>query len=433
MLMNAQCNTGHERSALAARALCCRFPPRHRQRPGGDHSELGAELALELCPRFGLSGEETETVSWLVREHLTMSDTAFKRDLEDPQTIKRFVEIVKSVERLRLLTVLTCADIRAVGPSTWTNWKSGLLRSLYLRTLEALSADMVMENRAERIALVKYRLRDALTEWPTADIDAHMSMGYPGYWLSYDQDSLVRHANIVREARVKKRSLVIESRADDEFEYSEITIYAPDHPGIFSEIAGAMALSGVTIVDAKIATMSNGMVLDSFSVLDAQERAVTRPDKLKRIYQRIESVLAGKLQLKQELETARQGALSRREESFSVASRVIIDNKLSTTNTIIEVHGRDRVGFLFDVTSALTNLGLKISSAHITTFGEEVVDTFYVKDIFGLKVTHDSKLKKIREVLLDAVALAKDSFSTDLPTERTHGKAPDKSAQEHAP
>ena len=390
---------------------------------GGDHSELGAELALELCPRFGLTGEETETVSWLVRQHLTMSDTAFKRDVDDPQTIKGFVKIVKSVERLRLLTVLTCADIRAVGPSTWTNWKSGLLRGLYLRTLEALSADMVMENRAQRIAVAKDRLRDALVEWPAADIDAHMSIGYPGYWLTYDHDTHVRHANIVHKAMAEKRSLLIESRVDDEFEFSEITIYAPDHPGIFSEMAGAMALSGVTIVDAKIATMSDGMVLDSFSVLDAQERAVTRPDKLKRIYQRIENVLTGKLRVKQELETARQGALSRRKKPFSVASRVIIDNKLSTTNTIIEINGRDRVGFLYDVTSALTALGLKISSAHITTFGEEVVDTFYVKDIFGLKVTHDSKVKKIREALLDAVTPALDSSSTASPTERPSGEA----------
>ena len=217
---------------------------------------------------------------------------------------------------------------------------------------------------------------------------------------------------------LEKSSLLIESRVDDEFEYSEITIYAPDHPGIFSEMAGAMALSGVTIVDAKIATMSNGMVLDSFSVLDAQERAVTGPDKLKRIYQRIENVLAGKLWIKQELETARQGALSRREEPFSVASRVIIDNKLSATNTIIEVNGRDRVGFLYDITSALTDLNLKISSAHITTFGEEVVDTFYVKDIFGLKVTHDIKIEKIRESLLNAVAPAQDSPSAGSPTKR---------------
>jgi len=370
---------------------------------GGDHSELGAELALDLCPRFGLNAEETETVSWLVREHLTMSDNAFKRDVDDPQTIKSFVEVIKSVERLRLLTVLTCADIRAVGPTTWNNWKSGLLRGLYLRTLEVLSGDMVSENRSQRVELAKDKLREALSDWPAGDLDTHISSGYPGYWLSYDHATHVRHANIVRTARDQGLNLLIDSRVDDEFEYSEVTIYAPDHPGIFSEMAGAMALSGVTIVDAKIATMSDGMVLDSFSFLDAQDRAVTQSDKMKRIYQRIEDVLAGKLDLKSELETARQSTLGRREEHFSVASRVIIDNQTSATDTIIEVNGRDRNGFLYDVTSVLTDLGLKISSAHITTFGEEVVDTFYVKDIFGLKVTHDSKIEKIRTSLLDAV------------------------------
>ena len=146
---------------------------------------------------------------------------------------------------------------------------------------------------------------------------------------------------------------------------------------------------------------------------------MTQPDKLHRIYQRIEDLLAGKPQLKQELEKARQSTLSRREEPFSVASRVIIDNKLSATNTIIEVNGRDRVGFLYDVTSALTSVGLKISSAHITTFGEEVVDTFYVKDIFGLKVTHHSKIEKIRGALLSAVEPSQELTSMDSKTKRS--------------
>ncbi len=371
---------------------------------GGDHSELGAELALDLCPRFGLNAEETETVSWLVREHLTMSDTAFKRDVDDAQTIKSFVEVIKSVERLRLLTVLTCADIRAVGPTTWNNWKSGLLRGLYLRTLEVLSGDRVTENRSQRVEIAKDLLREALSDWPKDILEGHISCGYPAYWLTYDHNTHVRHANIIRSAKDQKLNLMIDSRVDDEFEYSEITIYAPDHPGIFSDLAGAMALSGVTIMDAKIATMSDGMVLDSFSFLDAQDRAVTQPDKMKRIYRRIEEVLAGKLHIQKELESARQSTLARREEPFSVASRVIVDNDTSSTDTIIEVNGRDRVGLLYDVTSVLTDLGLKISSAHITTFGEEVVDTFYVKDIFGLKVTHNVKIEKIRQTLLDAVA-----------------------------
>ena len=370
---------------------------------GGDHSELGADLALSLCPRLGLTPEETETVAWLVREHLTMSDTAFKRDIDDPKTIKDFVEVVKSVERLRLLTVLTCVDIRAVGPNTWNNWKSGLLRGLYLRALEILSGDMVTDQRPLRVAAAKDRLREALSDWPADELEAHIATGYPAYWLAYDTETHQRHAEIVHTAKSQDLSLYISSRVDDEFEYTEITVYAPDHPGIFAKIAGVMALSGVTIMDAKIVTMSDGMVLDSFSFLDATDKAVQQSDKLERIFSRIEDVLADKLHLDQELSAARKSGLKRPEEMFTVAPRVIIDNKASVSDTVIEVNGLDRVGFLYDVTAVLTSLGLKISSAHITTFGEHVVDTFYVKDVFGLKVVHDEKVEKIRQALLAAV------------------------------
>jgi len=370
---------------------------------GGDHSELGAELALELCPRLGLDQEETATVSWLVKEHLTMSDTAFKRDVDDPLTIKNFVSVVRSVERLRLLTVLTCVDIRAVGPNTWNNWKSGLLRGLYQRSLEVMSGDQVEENRVHRIAAAKDRLRDALAGWPAEFVEEHISSGYPSYWLTYDTASHLRHAEIVRAAKDQGVSLYIDSRIDDTFKFSEVTVYAPDHPGIFSKIAGVMAISGVTIMDAKIATLSDGMVLDSFSFLDATDSAVTQDDKMKRIFTRIEDVLSDKLHLQEELEKVKASRTSKQDDMFSVAGRVIVDNNASATDTIIEVTGLDRVGFLYDVTAAITALGLKISSAHITTFGEEAVDSLYVKDVFGLKVTHEDKIKRIKIALLDAV------------------------------
>ena len=370
---------------------------------GGDHSELGAELALRLCPRLGLNTEETETVAWLVSEHLTMSNIAFKRDFDDPKTIRDFVTIIKSAERLKLLTVLTCADIRAVGPKTWTNWKSRLLRGLYLKALEYLSGDMVVENRSERIIIAKEKFREALKTWPKHEIDRHISYGQPSYWLSYNTETHQQHANIIRNAINKNAKLHIESRINEEFQYSEITVYAPDHPGIFSEIAGVMALSNVTIVDAKIATLSNGMVLDTFAILDKKSQAVTNSEKISRIFSRIEKTLIGNFDIQNELKTVRESKLKKPEEPFTVATRVIVNNNASSSDTLIEVNGRDRVGLLYDLTAALTRLGYKISSARITTFGEEVVDTFYVKDIFGLKITRQEKISETRETLLDAV------------------------------
>ncbi|NQV57285.1 MAG: [protein-PII] uridylyltransferase, partial [Rhodospirillales bacterium] len=370
---------------------------------GGDHSELGAEVALELCPRLGLDGEETETTSWLVRHHLMMSDTAFKRDIDDGKTIRNFVDVVQSVERLRLLAVLTVADIRAVGPTTWNNWKSGLLRGLYQRALEILSGDRVMEHRAQRIDNAKEKLRENLSAWPREELEAHIATGYPGYWLAYDTGTHVRHAEIVAEAKRLKKDLHIDIRHDEEFEYTEVTIYTPDHPGLFSKIAGAMALSGANIMDAKIVTFSDGMALDSFSLLDVTDNIYARPERLERLFSRIEDVVAGRIKVAAELAKAGPGLVAPREQAFDIAPRVLIDNQASNTDTVIEVNGRDRVGFLYDVTATLYDLGLKISSAHIATYGERVVDSFYVKDVFGLKVGHEDKHKLIRKKLLEAL------------------------------
>ena len=370
---------------------------------GGDHSVLGEEVANELCPRLGMTEEETETVAWLVRQHLLMSHIAFKRDIDDPRTVLDFVDVVQSVERLRLLAVLTVADIKAVGPTTWNNWKSGLLRGLYLRALEVMSGDMMSENRTQRIEAAKNQLREAAADWDQAELEDYISTGYAAYWLAYDCGTHLRHAEIVREAKQRDLTLHIDTRIDDEFDFTEITIYTPDHPGLFNQIAGAMALAGATIMDAKIVTMSDGMVLDSFSIRDAQSGAFTEPAKLQRLYTRIEDGLAGKYNPAEELAKSPESILGRRQQYFNVAPRVLIDNRASSTDSVIEVNGRDRPGFLHDVTAALLKLGLKISSAHILTYGERAVDVFYVKDVFGLKVTHDDKIEEIRERLMEAV------------------------------
>ena len=371
---------------------------------GGDHSQLGAQVALELCPRLGLTPEETETVCWLVEHHLMMSDTAFKRDIEDGKTIQDFVNVVQSVERLRLLGVLTVVDIRAVGPTTWNNWKSGLLRGLYQRALEILSGDRVMDNRAARVEAAKDDLRARLADWLEDAVEAHIATGYPGYWLAYDTGTHAHHAEIVAEAKRQNKDLYIDTRHDGEFEYTELTVYTPDHPGLFSKIAGAMALSGANIMDAKIVTFSDGMALDSFSFLDATDKAYASPVRLERLWARIEDVIAGKLHIDAELAKAGGVHTPSREQAFRVQPRVLIDNQASNTDTVIEVNGRDRVGFLYDITAALYELGLKISSAHVTTYGERVVDSFYVKDVFGLKLAHEDKEKVIQARLLQALA-----------------------------
>ena len=371
---------------------------------GGDHSELGARIARRLCPRFGLDDWETETVSWLVLNHLRMSHTAFKRDIDDPKTVSDFIEIVQSPERLRMLLVLTVADIRAVGPQVWNGWKATLLRELYYRAYEIMTGGAPEERRMARAEEAKVALRERLTDWNPIEIDEHMARGYPGYWLGFDTDTHVHHAKLVRKAEAENLDLHIETRVDAERAVTELIIYAPDHAGLFSQIAGAMALSGASIVDAKIVTLANGMALDTFSIQDPQGTPYDDPRALKSLWGRIEKSISGRLHMSRELEAQRRTALPSRTRVFTVPPHVIVDNKASNQHTVIEINGRDRLGLLYDLTASLTALGLQIASAHITTYGERVVDVFYVKDVFGLKVQSDSKLKDIESRLLAALA-----------------------------
>ncbi|MGH6931678.1 MAG: [protein-PII] uridylyltransferase [Dongiaceae bacterium] len=367
---------------------------------GGDHSELGAEVALKLCPRLGLSDEETETVAWLVRWHLLMSNTAFKRDIDDPQTIIDFAGQVQSLERLRLLLVLTVADIRAVGPKTWNGWKAQLLRELYYRTEEQLSGGLLAEGREARVAAAERMLAAELADWSADDIATHRARGTPAYWLAFDAKTLARQARLVRNAESAGQELSIETRVDQWRAVTEVTIYTPDRHGLFALLAGAIAATGGNIVDARIFTLTNGMALDSFWVQDAEGGPFDRPDRLARLSAMVERTLAGGALPDPD---KRLSALPSRFAVFPVVSRVLIDNKASATHTVIEVNGRDRPGLLYRLTSALSELKLQISSAKISTFGQRAVDVFYVKDLFGLKIAAEPKLKVIHARLLEAL------------------------------
>jgi [protein-PII] uridylyltransferase len=369
---------------------------------GGDHSELGEKVALKLGPRLGLDAEEVEQVAWLVRWHLLMSNTAFKRDIDDPQTIRDFVEKVQSPERLKLLVVLTVADIRAVGPKTWNGWKAALLRELYHRAMEVMSGAQAVGARDLRVKGAQQAARALLPDFSEAEVRAFADQAYPFYWLSFDAETHARHARLVREAQRSRAPLSVDKRVDPSRSITEVTLYTADHPGLFSRIAGALALAGANIVDAKIHTLSNGMALDTFWVQDRDGGAFARPQKLAKLSVMFENVLVGKL--KPHIDLAAPASVPSRTRVFTVPPRVLIDNKASSTHTVIEVNGRDRTGLLYEVTRALTQLNLQISSAKISTYGEKVVDVFYVKDLFGHKIDHEKRLGDIRERLAAALA-----------------------------
>jgi len=386
---------------------------------GGDHSILGEKVAEKLGPRLGLSAEETETVAWLVRWHLLMSSTAFKLDIEDPETIRSFAEQVQSPERLKLLLILTVADIRAVGPHVWNGWKATLLSELYHRAVEVMSGGLVTDGRDARIKAQQQAVRALLKDFTDEEFEAFIGRTYPPYWLSSDAQTLARQGRITREADRSGAPLTVDTRVDPSRAVTEVTLYTADHPGLFSRIAGALALAGANIVDAKILTLANGMALDTFLVQDRRGGAFDRPEKLAKLAVLFENVLSGRI--KPHLELNEPAAIESRTQVFSVPPRVLINNTASRTHTVVEVNGRDRPGLLFELTRALTQLNLQIFTAKISTYGEKVVDVFYVKDLFGHKVEHEERIKAIRDKLTAVLAEPVEPHGT--PRRRQRGRA----------
>ena len=371
---------------------------------GGDHSETGAEIAQLVCPALGMSAEETETASWLVLHHLLLSQTAFKRDIDDPKTILDIAETIQSPERLRLLLLLTVADMRAVSAKVWNGWKATLLRELYARVAEVLAGGLATTERDVRVTRARAAAAALLSDWPQDEVAPVLALGYPGYWLAFDPETHARHARLIRDANRRGSPLTVDTQPLPARAVTEVTVYADDHAGLFSKIAGALAVAGASIVDARIHTLNNGMALDTFWIQDAAGGTFDAPHRLARLSVLIEQALSGRIKLAAEIKKVSRVLLGRRMRAILVPPRVVIDNHASNTHTVIEVNGRDRPGLLHDVTAAISDQGLQIASAHVTTYGVRAVDVFYAKDVFGLKVENERKLDQLREKLLSALA-----------------------------
>jgi [protein-PII] uridylyltransferase len=368
---------------------------------GGDHSVLGAEVAEKLCPRFGLTAAETETVAWLVRWHLLMSATAFKRDLADFKTILDFAEAVQSPERLRLLLALTVVDIRAVGPGVWNGWKRQLLNDLYESTEEVLRLGHKQKGRTERIESKQAWLKDQLG-WSDDQYRKYVRRMGDAYWISEAGDILVDNARMVAEADRAKQPLAIHAVADTDRGATLVTIYAADHPGLFYRIAGAIHLAGGNIIDARIHTTRDGMALDNLLVQDPFGRPFDEADRLRRLQIAIDDALANRSRLVDRL-TAKP--LSRlRADAFHIEPNVLIDNRASNRYTVIEVNAQDRPALLNALAHALFQSKVTIHSAHIATYGERAVDVFYLTDLIGDKITAPLRIKSLERRLLDAAA-----------------------------
>ncbi len=367
-----------------------------------DHSIAGAKVARRLSPRFGFNAADTETIAWLIQEHLTMSTVAQSRDLSDRKTIENFAAVVQSVEQMKLLTILTTADIRGVGPGVWNGWKAQLIRTLYYETEPVLTGGFSEVNRAQRIAVAQAEFREAFTEWPAKELEAYIARHYPAYWLKVDLQSKIRHARFVKRSAQATTKLSIDVGFDEARGVTELTILAPDHPWLLSIIAGACASAGANIVDAQIYTTTDGLALDTIAISREYDRDEDESRRAARIAEIVEQALEGKLRLPEVM--ARRVAPKPKLRPFVVEPEVIINNQWSDRYTVIEVSGLDRPGLLYQLTTAISKLSLNIASAHVSTFGERARDVFYVTDLLGAQITAPTRQAAIKRALIHLLA-----------------------------
>ncbi|WEZ84755.1 [protein-PII] uridylyltransferase [Rhizobium sp. 32-5/1] len=379
-----------------------------------DHSTAGAKVARRLGPRFGLTPKQTETVAWLIEEHLTMSMVAQTRDLNDRKTIVDFAERVQSLDRLKMLMILTVCDIRAVGPGVWNGWKGQLLRTLYYETELMISGGFSEVPRKERAKHAGEVLFNALSDWSQKDRKTYTKLHYQPYLLSVPLEDQLRHAHFIREADKAGRALATMVRTHQFHAITEITVLSPDHPRLLAVIAGACAAAGANIVDAQIFTTSDGRALDT--ILITREFPVDEDEKRRaaNIGKMIEDVLSGARRLPEVIASRSKGR--KRNKAFTVTPAVTISNTLSNKFTVIEVECLDRTGLLSEMTAVLSDLSLDIASAHITTFGEKVIDTFYVTDLVGQKVTSESRQSNVAARLKAVMADEADEVRDRMPS-----------------
>ena len=363
----------------------------------GDHSVLGAEVALKLCPRFGLDPEEAELVAWLVRTHLLMSATAFKRDLADWKTIGDFIEVVQTRENLRQLTLLTIVDIRAVGPGTWNSWKRQLIGDLFELTEERLRLGHAQHGRAERVANKKARVREGLGSRAALADTAGKLLG-DAYWIAEPEDIIA--LNLAQLGEAGDAPLHVACHFYPARGATLVTVIAADHPGLFYRIAGGIHLAGGNIIDARIHTARNGTAVDNFLVQDPLGRPFMEQSQLARIRTMIADALANRVRLIPQL--AARPLSHPRADAFTVRPSVTFDNLASNRFTVIEVAARDRPALLNRLARALFEARLIVHSAHIATYGERAADTFYVTDLLGEKIDSDSRTQDVEAKLLEA-------------------------------
>lgn len=364
----------------------------------GDQQIEGAKASRAACLRLGLEREEAELVAWLVGNHLEMSDTAQRRDISDPKTVLDFAQNVGSVERLRLLLVLTVADIRAVGPGVWNAWKGQLLRELYYATEAALRGGRTDEAGIRRQLSVRAdesrkRLEDAI-----GDIPAELASLEDAYWTSFDADVQAWHARTVNGVG---GGVTSSARIDLGRSATEIVVYAPDRPGLFADLCTALTNAGANILAARLFSRVQGSVLDVFDIQDSAGGPFCEqdPGRLQTLVDDLNAAARG--EPVSGAASAEPAVTSRRKAAFIVEPVISIDQEASLEHIVVEISGRDRPALMQDIAHCLVSFNLSILSAHAESYGMRVHDVFYVEPMSGGKtaIDFDKLVDALKETL----------------------------------
>lgn len=362
---------------------------------GKGHAEKGAVMAGEICSRLGIAEDDVSTVCFLVKNHLLLADTAQYRDLHDEKLIIDFARAVGDIERLNLLYLLTFADVRAVGPDVWNQWKAALFQELYFKAVTVLErGTFEPEDAASKVERTRLKVCEILA--PDAvgmeEIDEYFLLLPHKYFLSNHASRIAAHLMMVREA--SGRPYLMRARQDMEREYTELVITTHDVHGLFSMITGVMAANNVDILGAQINTLKNGVVLDILQVVSPAGGLIEDEHKLKKLDADLSDVITGSVKVAALVRRRKPSILDSRPKP-KVPARVHFDNEVSDYYTVLDIHAQNRIGLLYDITSTLARNGIYIHIAKIFTKGEEAADIFYVKDIFGQKIFYKEKLAQV--------------------------------------
>lgn len=367
---------------------------------GGDHAVLGEKDSLRFCKYLGLSDHDAHFIAWLVRHHLLMSWTAQREDISDPQVIKKFAGRVGDQQHLDCLYVFTVADIRATSPKVWSRWKGKLLWDLYLATRRMLSQNLLpSDDISTRIREAKDVVLRRLSQVISTDVVKNFWQSFePEYFLHFSTDAIYWQQQTILSAAACEVPLT-SIRYNEDLEANQILVYAPEQDALLPIVSGAIDHLHLSIINAQIERLKNGISLLAFITTDQHGNAIKDTAELNQA----KDYINDRLRLGERNLKPKKRMLSRRSKHFPTKTQVSFSQSEAGNLTIMQIITRDRPGLLYHITSALLENKIHLHTARINTLGERVEDHFFITDRDGLPIENQKTLDRLEKSLLNAL------------------------------